>query len=208
MSRKQPIHSVYDRIAPVYDSLFEWVFADGRRALERLIGMHQPKLVLEIGVGTGLTLASYPRGSEVVGVDISMPMLRRAQARICNSSRGECRTVHIAQMDGELLAFRDATFDCVTAMYTLSVVENPGRLIEEIRRVCKPDGLVLIVNHFKGAGVWRPLESLTSKLSRKVGFRSNLCFREHVLQQPWRVLSTDKANILGLSRIVAIQNAS
>jgi phosphatidylethanolamine/phosphatidyl-N-methylethanolamine N-methyltransferase len=208
MPSKPPIHRVYDRIAPVYDSLFKWVFADGRRALERLVAEHRPHLLLEVGIGTGLTLSSYPVDTEVVGVDISLPMLRRARTRSSSLAHSDRRIVHLGQMDGEQLAFRDATFDCVTVMYTLSVVEHPDRFMEEIRRVCKPGGLVLIVNHFKGAGIWRPLESLTARLSRKIGFRSNLCFREHVLQQPWRVLRTGRANLFGLSKIVTIQNAT
>jgi phosphatidylethanolamine/phosphatidyl-N-methylethanolamine N-methyltransferase len=206
MLKKPPIHKVYDRIAPVYDSLFKRIFADGRRALERLVAQHQPRLLLEVGIGTGLTLASYPRNTEVVGVDISLPMLRRARTRSANLAGSVPERIHLGQMDGEHLAFADATFDCVTVMYTLSVVEHPQRFVDEIRRVCKPGGLVLIVNHFKGAGIWRPFESLTAPLSRSIGFRSNLCFRTHVLQQPWRVLGTSRANLFGLSQIVTIQN--
>jgi len=97
--------------------------------------------VLEIGVGTGLTLGRYPRCAEIHGIDVSGQMLRRARRRI---ARLAGRRIHLVHMDAEAMAFPDGAFDCVTLPYVLSVTPDPWRLVAEARRVCRP-------GHYPGA---------------------------------------------------------
>lgn len=196
--------NTYRFYAPLYDSIFGAVLEPGRRALTDAVCAMRPASILEVGVGTGLTLARYPASSAVIGIDISNEMLNIARERVERQLTG--RDIHLAAMNAEAMDFPDACFDCVAIPYVLSVTPHPERLVAEIRRVCRPGGTILILNHFSGSRVWWFLERAVRSLANRIGFRSDFCFDEQILKYDWEVLSVKKVNLFGLSRLVTIRN--
>jgi phosphatidylethanolamine/phosphatidyl-N-methylethanolamine N-methyltransferase len=201
---RETIIGAYRRYAPIYDRLFGAVLEPGRRALADAVSAAKPRTVLEVGVGTGLTLHHYPESCQVVGIDICEAMLAKALRR------ADClwtRRIQLEAMDAEAMRFGNGSFDCVTVPYVLSVTPNPHRLVTEIRRVCKKDGLILVLNHFSGSRGWRSLESITRMASARLGFRSEFDLNDNVLNHAWHVESIKAVNLLGLSRLVVIRNS-
>ncbi|GAB3554245.1 class I SAM-dependent methyltransferase [Noviherbaspirillum agri] len=196
--------NTYRFYAPLYDSIFGAVLEPGRRALTDAVCAMRPASILEVGVGTGLTLARYPASSSVVGIDISNEMLNIARERVEKQLGG--RNIHLAAMNAEAMDFPDASFDCVAIPYVLSVTPHPERLVAEIRRVCRPGGTILILNHFSGSRFWWFLERAVRALADRIGFRSDFCFDEQILKYDWEILSVKKVNLFGLSRLVTIRN--
>lgn len=197
------VETTYDRYASWYDHLFGAVLEPGRRALADVVSQLRPPSILEVGVGTGLTLPMYPAASRVVGVDLSPHMLDRARER-ATSLPG--RRIELHLMDAESMGFESASFDCVVLPYVLSVTPDPVRLVKEVRRVCRPSGHIVIVNHFSGSKTWWLLERLVRPLAARVGFRSDFGYAENVLAHDWRVESVRTANLFGLSRVVVLRN--
>lgn len=163
-----------------------------------------PSDILEVGVGTGLALAQYPATARITGIDVSNEMLAVAHKRL---SPEDARRITLQTMDAEAMDFPDASFDCVTLPYVLSVTPHPDRLVAEVRRVCKPGGHIVIVNHFSGQSSWRTLEALAKPLSKWLGFRSDFSLERHVLCHPWEVVSVAPTNMFALSRLIYIKNA-
>ena len=194
----------YRRYAPLYDCLFGAVLEPGRRKLAAEVKHAAPGSILEVGVGTGLLLPHYPAGAQVVGIDISPEMLTIARKRAATLVG---RNITLLQTDAETIDFPENTFDCVTLPYVLSVTPNPQKLIAEIRRVCKPDGTIYILNHFSGSRFWWFLERAVRALADKVGFRSDFSYEEHILPHSWQVESVQSVNLFGLSRLVVIRNS-
>jgi phosphatidylethanolamine/phosphatidyl-N-methylethanolamine N-methyltransferase len=157
------------------------VYEHGRRELARsasqLVKGHS---LLEIGVGTGLTLPLYPQDFAITGVDICPDMLGRAQRRAERQLNG--RNIRLQLMDGERLDFADGSFDCVVLPYVLSVTPDPARLVAEARRVCRKDGVIFVLNHFSGSRFWWLLERMVRPLANVVGFRSDFSLDEHVMR--------------------------
>ena len=180
------VENSYRRYAPVYDLLFGASLSPGRVAMTRLVSRLAAQDVLEVGVGTGLTLAHYPVTARIIGVDISRDMLAAAQQRVRPVDAGR---IELRAMDAEAMDFADASFDCVTLPYVLSVTPNPDRLVAEVRRVCRPGGHIVIVNHFSGQRRWRSIEALMRPLAAWLGFRAEFRLGQHVLRKPWKVLS-------------------
>jgi len=193
----------YRFYAPLYDRLFGAVLDPGRHALTSAACAIRPTSILEVGVGTGLTLERYPAGSSIIGIDISNDMLEIARERAAALDRG---SIHLAAMNAEAMEFPDGCFDCVSIPYVLSVTPNPERLVAEIRRVCRKGGTILILNHFSGSRFWWFLERAVRSLADRIGFRSDFCYDEQILKYDWEILSVKKVNFLGLSRLVTIRN--
>lgn len=201
---QQNVITTYRFYAPIYDFLFGRVLEDGRRKMCRLVADLRPRDLLEVGVGTGLTLGRYPPDTNITGVDLSQEMLDKADTRALPARTGR---LELLAMDAEALDFPDDSFDCVVVPYVLSVTPDPKRLVAEVRRVCKPEGHILIVNHFSGSGFWLFFEWLSSRLAARIGFRSTFHYADHIEQHDWEVLSVQAANLLGLSKVVYIRNA-
>lgn len=194
----------YRNYAPVYDVLYGYVLDRGRLAMTQAVAALRPGALLEVGVGTGLTLARYPAESKVVGIDLSEEMLEVARIR---RKRLNGRDVHLEVMDAEALSFEDASFDVVTIPYVLSVTPNPEKLVAEARRVCRKGGTIFILNHFSGSRFWWPLERAVRPVADKIGFRSDFSFGDQILRYDWEVRSVKSVNLMGLSRLVEIGNA-
>ncbi|MDM0009123.1 class I SAM-dependent methyltransferase [Variovorax sp. J22G73] len=200
---KEQVERSYRRYAPIYDILFGASLGPGRESMTRLVSTLEPRRILEVGVGTGLTLSRYPKNSHITGVDVSEEMLAVAHRRI---QPQDSNRIVLHAMDAELMDFPNASFDCVTLPYVLSVTPNPDRLVNEVRRVCRPDGDIVIVNHFSGQSSWRWLESLARPLSSWLGFRSEFSYERNILSHSWKLQSVAPANLFALSRLIHIKN--
>lgn len=136
---------IYRRLAPYYDVLYGVGLEPGRvRALDRL-ALHGGESVLEIGVGTGLSAVRYPPTCRAVAIDVSLPMLTRAKARLLSR---DLHHVALCRMDAGHLAFGDEVFDAVYAPYLINVVPNPTQVAREMLRVCRRGGRLVFLNHF------------------------------------------------------------
>ena len=163
------IAKAYAGWAPVYDLVFGAVFDAGRRAsiaaAERIGGR-----ILEVGVGTGISLPDYSSANRIYGVDISQPMLDKAQERVTKLNLSHVEG--LAVMDAEHLNFPDASFDVVVAQYVVTTVPNPEATLDEFARVLKPGGEIILVNHLGAeAGLQRDFEHWFAPLARRLGWR-------------------------------------
>ena len=139
------VKDAYRRWAPVYDRTFGRVATEGRRQAVRQINNSTGR-VLEVGVGTGLSLPDYDSHLEIVGIDLSPEMLERARQRVAEDGLHNVTGIH--EMDAGALEFEDNSFDTVVAMYVMTVVPEPEKVMRELARVTRPGGSVILVNHF------------------------------------------------------------
>lgn len=195
--------STYRRYAPLYDFVFGAVLGPGRKHMAQAVKAINPTKILEVGVGTGLALKHYPEKSRIIGIDLSPDMLAKAQLQ---ADHLPGREIALHTMDAEHLTFPDDSFDCVTVPYVLSVTPDPDRLVAELQRVCKPDGYIIIVNHFSGSRFWWMMERMVSSVADKIGFRSEFDYARHIESHNWTVETVKPVNLFGLSRLVVIRN--
>src|ERR1700737_3311951 len=140
------VGAVYEKLASVYDFTFGPTLHPGRvHAIQRM-GIRPGDRVLEVGVGTGINAALYPRDCAVTGIDLSGSMLEKARDRV---ARKGIRNVRLLEMDAADLRFADSTFDIVYAPYLISVVPDPVAVAREMRRVCRSGGRIIFLNHFR-----------------------------------------------------------
>jgi phosphatidylethanolamine/phosphatidyl-N-methylethanolamine N-methyltransferase len=163
------IVEAYRRWAGVYDTVFGGVSSKGRLRAVSMVNRLPGVDVLEVGVGTGLALPHYNRDKRITGIDLSKEMLRKARERTRRDGLSHVRALR--EMDAEATDFEDASFDTAVAMFVASVVPNPKRLLTEMRRLVRPGGNILIVNHFAAAKGprWR-LERAMAPASRALGW--------------------------------------
>lgn len=141
-----PHHSrIYSDLAGVYDHVFTRVFARRIDQVVKGLRLAPGAKVLEVGIGTGLSVEAYPRNVEVIGIDLSQDMLDRAAQKMDPDRHGH---IHLQQGDALNLAFPDESFDVVTAFHVITVVPDPKRMLAEMVRVCRPGGRIVIINHF------------------------------------------------------------
>lgn len=167
----------YARWAPVYDLVFTVAMYPGRKAVAAAANRPFGQ-VLDVGVGTGLELPMFDQRTRLVGVDLSEPMLRRAQNRA--ATRGLTNIDGLLVMDATNLAFPDGHFDAAVAPYVLTVVPDPEATLDELARVVKPGGEIILVNHIgasEGPIAW--IEGRLGKLSAELGWRPEF---------PWSIL--------------------
>ena len=166
------VQRAYDRIAKVYDVFFGAILQPGRERAVRTIQSRPGLRVLELGIGTGLTAPLYSRDWSVVGVDLSSAMLMLARKRIAELGLESVQLVHA---DGARLPFDDESFDVVLVPYVMSVVPDPIGVGQELRRVCRPAGQIILLNHFLSQdSLGAKLERWISPLTSRIGFRTDL----------------------------------
>jgi phosphatidylethanolamine/phosphatidyl-N-methylethanolamine N-methyltransferase len=201
----EAIRKAYRRYARLYDLYFGALFQPGRKAVVDRMHCRSGQRVLEVGVGTGLSLPLYPAGVRVTGVDISPEMLDRARARLARESIGGDIELHV--MDAERMSFAPDRFDKVVAMYVVSVVPHPQRLVDEMRRVCKPNGEIFIVNHFRSPNpIIGGVETLLAPLSRLVGFHPDFCLETFVRDTRLEVVDKQPVNLFGYWNLLRALN--
>ena len=170
---KHSVARAYALWAPIYDFVFGAVFDAGRRAsiatAELACGAGGGR-ILEVGVGTGISLPDYARSNRLVGVDLSEPMLRKAQARVAEHKLSNVEA--LAVMDAERMALPDQSFDVVVAQFVITAVPNPEATLDEFARVIKPGGEIILVNHIGAEdGPRRLFEICFAPLARRLGWR-------------------------------------
>ncbi len=191
---------LYDNLVPAYQAL--WPAVARRRIQHNLnsLNIAPGTKVLEVGVGTGLSLDAYPEHANVTGVDLSESMLAEAEELI--EQRG-WKHVSVQPMNAEELTFEDASFDLVTSFHTISVVSHPDRMMRELVRVCRPGGKILVINHFRSPNplIARVVDSAGS-LTRHLGWRTDLNVDELLDELPIQVIRCQKSNPLSLFRVL------
>jgi phosphatidylethanolamine/phosphatidyl-N-methylethanolamine N-methyltransferase len=174
---RQDVERAYDRWAPVYDLVFGKVFGKGRRAAIRATNRIGGR-VLEVGVGTGISLPEYASNIGVVGVDISAEMLRKAQDRV--DRLGLTNVEELAVMDAEHLQFADESFDVVMAQYVVTAVPNPEACLDEFARVLKVGGeLILLSRVSADKGLRQVIEKGLMPVVKPLGFRTEFAWSRY-----------------------------
>src|SRR5882762_4540424 len=164
------VEHAYDRWAPIYDLVFGGVFSKGRRAAILATNSIGGR-VLEVGVGTGISLPQYASNLRVFGTDISAAMLRKAKARVADLHLTNVEG--LAVMDAEKLEFPDNSFDVVMAQYVVTAVPNPEAALDEFARVLQPGGELIVLTRVSAdAGVRRIIEQRLQPVVRPLGFRT------------------------------------
>jgi phosphatidylethanolamine/phosphatidyl-N-methylethanolamine N-methyltransferase len=187
------VTGVYEKLASVYDWVFGPTLHAGRLQAMQRMAMSPNDRVLEVGVGTGINLGLYPKDCQVTGIDLSEGMLEKAHERVAEKAM---RHVRLLQMDATRLTFDDDAFDIVYAPYLISVVPDPVAVAKEMRRVCRPGGRIIILNHFRSSNpVLSWGERLISPLTIHIGFKSDLDLPAFLAQADLQPVSIEKVNI-------------
>jgi phosphatidylethanolamine/phosphatidyl-N-methylethanolamine N-methyltransferase len=168
------VEKAYARWAPLYDAVCGPIFEAGRHAAAaeaRRVGGR----ILEVGVGTGLSLPDYDATTEVTGIDISEPMVAKARRRLASRQYPHVKAVMV--MDAHALAFPDAAFDCAVAQFVITLVADPERVLSECARVVRPGGEIILVNHlYSERGLSAAIERWCARPSRRLGLRPEFPF--------------------------------
>ena len=198
------IVEAYRRWAGIYDTAFGGVSAKGRARAVALINRLPGTDVLEVGVGTGLALPHYHRDKRITGIDLSKEMLRKARTRTRDLGLSNVQALH--EMDAEATSFADGSFDIAVGMFVASVVPNPRRLLQELRRLVRPGGNILLVNHFasaKGPRWW--LERALAPASRALGWHPDFAIDAIFSTEDLAQIETESVPPLGLFTLVRLQ---
>jgi len=169
---KRQVQRAYELWAPAYDFIFDWIFAPGREAAIQHLELTRQHSVLEVGIGTGLNLPLYSATCRLTGIDLSQEMLDKAVERVQTLTMPD---VTLKVMDATSMDFGDNEFDRALATYTISAVPDPVAVLREMSRVVKPDGILVILNHFRSQRRltgW--LEDMVAPVCTRLGWKSNL----------------------------------
>jgi phosphatidylethanolamine/phosphatidyl-N-methylethanolamine N-methyltransferase len=200
----EAVREAYRRWAGVYDTVFGAVSAPARGLAVAAVNRLEGTRVLEVGVGTGLALPLYRAEKQVVGIDLSAEMLAHARRRVAEQRLGNVEA--LLEMDAEAMTFGDASFDIAVAMFTATVVPDARKLLAEMRRVVKPGGQLLFVNHFraeKGIRWWA--ERSMAPLARGLGWHPDFALTD-LLASADEATSIEECKPFGLFTLVQVPN--
>ncbi len=201
---KRQVERAYELYAPVYDFIFDWIFAPGRAAAIKHLELSRNDSVLEVGIGTGLNLPLYPPACRLTGIDLSGEMLDKAVERVQNLAMPN---VTLKVMDATSMDFADSEFDKAVATYTISAVPDPVAVLREMRRVVKPDGVIVVLNHFRSERrVSGRLEDLVAPVCTRLGWKSNLSLKPLLSQVGLTPELVAKVNMFNGWRLVKCVN--
>ena len=189
------VEKVYNRYSSIYDVVFGKVFHSGREMAPALLDLFPGAQLLEVGVGTGLSFPLLPRNIRITAVDLSQKMLDRAKKRARDLA---LRNIDLIKMDATSLNFPDHSFDRVLAAYFVSTVPNPVKVVLEMKRVCKPGGLLVFMNHFQSDNrLTAPFEKAVSPLFYRLGFRTDLNLNRLMNKCGLEIETKEKVGFLG-----------
>src|SRR5438105_15295784 len=188
-----------------YGFVFVPVFHPGREEAVRVAKDRPGQRILEVGVGTGLSLPYFRRDSHVTGIDVSAEMLAKAERRVGKQRLAHHAALHV--MDAEHLDFDDNSFDAVLALYVASVVPSPARFAAEMRRVCIPGGTIVLVNHFTSEN-WalRWMEKRLAHLARHIGFHADFPLDAFLRDSRLSAREIRPSNLFGYWRLLRCIN--
>ncbi len=201
---KRQVERAYELYAPVYDFIFDWVFAPGRNAAIQHLGVKANEMVLEVGIGTGLNLPLYPASCRLTGIDLSGDMLDKAVER---ARKLAMPNVALKVMDATSMDFAENEFDKAVATYTISAVPDPVAVLREMRRVVKPGGALVILNHFRSQRRFSGfVEDLMAPVCTRLGWKSNLAMMPLLEQVGLTPELVAKVNLFNGWRLVKCVN--
>ncbi len=198
------ILDAYRRWAGVYDTVFGGISSKARLRTVGLVNRLPGRDVLEVGVGTGLALPHYIRDKRITGIDLSVEMLRKARERTRRDGLTNVQT--LLEMDAEATSFADASFDIAVAMFVASVVPHPRALLAEMRRLVRPGGNILLINHFaaaRGPRWW--LERAMAPASRALGWHPDFAMADIFAADDLALIEAEPIAPLGLFTLVRLR---
>jgi phosphatidylethanolamine/phosphatidyl-N-methylethanolamine N-methyltransferase len=194
------VEHTYERLAPIYDVIYGTLLQPGRRRAMARLAPRGGETILEVGVGTGFGLRQYPATCRVTGIDLSASMIDVARDR---AKRQRLPNVSLSRMDAALLAFADAQFDAVYAPYVVNVVSDPIQVAREMRRVCRPGGRLVFLNHFDGLTDNNPMTTTIGRMASTIaGVNWHLDFGEFIRATGLKPQSIDAVNAAQVSAVV------
>ena len=203
--RDKDIHEVYHRYAKFYNVYFGKFLNPGRVKAIDVAQIKDGEKVLEVGVGTGLSLPHYPLGVEVCGIDLSQPMLAKAQRLVAENQLTNIKSLEI--MNAEKMTFADNSFDVVMAMHIVTVVTHPDQFALEMRRVCKPGGRIVIVNYFHDPK--RPIGKVSEMMApyaKYIGFKSDFTLQELLKVSKLKIEKRFPTNMFSIWDVLLVRN--
>ena len=198
------IERVYTSYAGFYDRIFGKVFHEGRESVIRNLDVQPDEHILEVGVGTGLALPMYPRHCRIVGIDFSEGMLAKAKEK---AEAHRLDHVQLHRMDAGAMEFEDDSFDTVVAAYVVTAVPDYRKVVNEMIRVCRPGGRIIMLNHFSnGNKVIAAIEKVLSPITKHLGWRTDLSLNTVLEGTSLHVARNQKVNPLRLWALVECVN--
>lgn len=197
------VEKVYNRYSSIYDLTFGKVF-HGRELASELLDLSPGAQLLEVGVGTGLSIPPLPKNIQVTGVDLSQKMLALARKRL---DELDSHHVQLFRMDATKLEFPDNSFDRILAAYFISVVPDPVGIIQELKRVCRPGGYLVFLNHFRyEVPLVKTVETFLSPLFYRLGFRTDLDLHSLMEESHLHLDIVENIDVLGHWKIARCIN--
>jgi phosphatidylethanolamine/phosphatidyl-N-methylethanolamine N-methyltransferase len=199
------IERIYEGVGPYYNFVFgKLLFQEGREVSIDLLKIKPKQKILEIGVGTGLSLPVYPKDCHVTAVDLSASMLKEAEELI---EKKKLKNITVRQMDATKLNFPDNSFDGVLGNLFISATSFPRESLLEMKRVCKKGGNIVLMNHFKSENkVLGAAETAFNPLAGYLGFKSNLEMGPLLESVGLEAKEIHKVNIFNLWTAVSMVN--
>jgi phosphatidylethanolamine/phosphatidyl-N-methylethanolamine N-methyltransferase len=195
---------LYGEFAPLYDKVFGKIFYSRLKRVIEDLRIPSGAKVLEVGVGTGTSFPAYPRDCEVVGIDLAPDMLSRAREKIDENGWTHLKVLEMNALD---LDFPDDSFDYVMAFHVVTVVPDPVRMIEEVKRVCRPGGRIVVVNHFTtDVPLLGTLTEALDPVTRHLGWRTNLRLKPFIDATELQIEAVYKLSKLSLYTVLVGRN--
>lgn len=200
----EDIKRIYSNYSNFYDLIFKQFFLPRQKYVINQMGIRPDDKILDVGVGTGLSLPIYPKFCKVTGIDLSEKMLSKAHKKV---RKYNLRNITLKQMDAMELQFEDNTFDQVIASFVISVVPDPVRVISEMKRVCKNNCNLILINHFQSNNKFMAkIEDLVNPICRKIGWRTDVDLDSLIVESNLQVNSRYKMNKFDLWKVVLAVN--
>lgn len=191
---------LYRQLTPAYDLVFPLIIRKRIHRTIQSLGLKSGQRVLEVGIGTGISLDAYPADVNVVGIDLSAEMLQHARRK---ADQKGLRNIELLEMNAEELTFDDEQFDVVLAFHVISVVSRPRQMMSEMVRVCRPGGTIVLINHFRSRRPWvASLVDRADGVTRRLGWRTDIACDDITGRLPLDVQRRYKSSPLSLFTIV------